>query len=138
MPTIYIDQASGIDTPGNGSSDQPYQSLAYAFFSTPSTEVEKTQYQIRKDTTVEYGEPTQSAIKKAKKDAQGLDKKRQKAEEKEAKDRETREKAERRLQESKKVVLTEDPSLPRPVKVINKPHTMWIYCLFINDARPRS
>jgi len=120
MSTIYIDQASGIDTPGNGSSDQPYQTLAYAFFSTPSTEVEKTQYKIRKDATVEYGEPTQSATKKAKKDAQGLEKKRRGAEEKEAKERETKEKAERRLQESKKIILTEDASLPQPVKVINK------------------
>lgn len=116
MSTIYIDQASGVDTPGNGSSDQPYQTLAYAFFSTPSSEVEKTQYRIRKDTTVEYGEPTQSATKKAKKDAQGLDKKRRGAEEKEAKEREAKEKAERRLQESKKIILTEDSSLPQPVK----------------------
>lgn len=123
MSTIYIDQVSGIDAPGNGSSDQPYQSLAYAFFSTPATEVEKTQYQIRKDLASEYGEPTQSATKKAKKDAQGLDKKRQKAEEKEAKERETKEKAERKLQESKKIVLTEDPSLPQSVKVIINPIT---------------
>jgi len=120
MQTTHIDQTLGVDAPGNGSIDQPYQSLAYAFFSTAATEIEKTQYLIRKDSTAEYGEPTQSAVKKAKKDSQGLDKKRQKAEEKEAKDRETREKAERRLQESKKIVLTEDPSLPQSIKVTDK------------------
>ena len=118
MPTIYIDQASGVDAPGNGSIDQPYQSLAYALFSTPPVEVETTTYHIRKDTDTAYDAPTQSAVKKAKKDAQGLEKKRLKAVAEEREAKEKAEKRERRLEESKKIVLTEDPSLPQPVKVM--------------------
>ncbi|KAG1878799.1 asparaginyl-tRNA synthetase [Suillus subluteus] len=105
MLTIYIDQTSG-----------PYQSLAFALFSTPTTEAETTQYQIRKDADAVYDAPTQSATKKAKKDAQGLEKKRLKAQAEERESKEKAEKRERRLQESKKIVLTEDPSLPTPVK----------------------
>jgi asparaginyl-tRNA synthetase len=71
MLTIYIDQTSGIDASGNGSVDQPYQSLAFALFSTPTTETETTQYQIRKDADAVYDAPTQSAMKKAKKGRPG-------------------------------------------------------------------
>jgi asparaginyl-tRNA synthetase len=117
MLTIYIDQTSGIDASGNGSVDQPYQSLAFALFSTPTTETETTQYQIRKDADAVYDAPTQSAMKKAKKDAQGLEKKRLKAQAEERESKEKAEKRERKLQESKKIVLTEDLSLPKPVKV---------------------
>jgi asparaginyl-tRNA synthetase len=116
MLTIHIDQTSGIDASGNGSVDQPYQSLAFALFSTPTTETETTQYQIRKDADAVYDAPTQSAMKKAKKDAQGLEKKRLKAQAEERESKEKAEKRERKLQESKKIVLTEDLSLPKPVK----------------------
>lgn len=117
MSTIYIDQTSGVDASGNGTVDQPYQSLAFALFSTPPTEAETTQYQIRKDADAAYDVPTQSATKKAKKDAQGLEKKRLKAQAEERELKEKAEKRERRLQESKKIVLTEDSSLPKSVKV---------------------
>lgn len=117
MSTIYIDQTSGVDAPGNGSVDQPYQSLGFAIFSTPATEVETTQYQIRKDADAVYDTPTQSATKKAKKDSQGLEKKRLKAQAEERESKEKAEKRERRLQESKKIVLSEDLSLPKAVKV---------------------
>ncbi|KAH7883255.1 asparaginyl-tRNA synthetase [Phlebopus sp. FC_14] len=116
MTTIYIDQASGVDAPGNGSIEQPYQSLAFAIFSTPAADVDSTQYKIRKSSEVEYDAPTQSATKKAKKDAQGLEKKRLKAEAEEKEIRERQEKREKRLEESRKVVLVEDPSLPKSVK----------------------
>ena len=60
-------------------------------------------------------------MKKAKKGADGLEKKRKKAEElaeREAKEKAAeREKREKLLEESKKIVLTEDASLPKPTKV---------------------
>ncbi|KAG1890727.1 uncharacterized protein F5891DRAFT_964496, partial [Suillus fuscotomentosus] len=89
---------------------------SYALFSTPSAEVETTQLQIRKDTNAVYDAPTQSAMQKATKDAQGLEKKRLKGQAEEREAKEKAEKRERRLQDSKNIVLTEDPSLPQSVK----------------------
>ncbi|KAF8435072.1 asparaginyl-tRNA synthetase [Boletus edulis BED1] len=116
MSTVYIDQAIGVDAPGNGTIDRPYQSLAYAIFSTPSTKVDNTVFQFRKSSDAEFDAPTQSATKKAKKDAQGLEKKRLKAEAEEKEARERQERREKRLEESRKVVLVEDASLPAPIK----------------------
>lgn len=117
MSITYIDQAIGVDAPGNGAIDCPYQTLAYAIFTTPSAEVDRTVFQVRKSADAEYDAPTQSATKKAKKDAQGLEKKRLKAEAEEKEARERKERREKRLEESRKVVLVEDPSLPTSVKV---------------------
>jgi len=117
MPSVYIDQAIGVDVPGNGTIDLPYQTLAYAIFTTPSAEIDNTVFQIRKSVDAEYDAPTQSATKKAKKDAQGLEKKRLKAEAEEKEARERQERREKRLEESRKVVLVEDASLPAPIKV---------------------
>ncbi|KAH7911381.1 asparaginyl-tRNA synthetase [Hygrophoropsis aurantiaca] len=124
MPPTYIDESSGVDAPGRGSIDQPYQSLAYAFFSTGSTQdgdAETTEgveakYLYRKDPNSEYDEPTKSATKKAKKDAQGLEKKAARAVADEKEEQEKREKREKKLEESRKIVLTEDASLPKAVK----------------------
>ncbi|KAI9568821.1 asparaginyl-tRNA synthetase [Boletus coccyginus] len=70
----------------------PYQTLAY----------------IRKSADAEYDAPTQSA--------QGLEKKRLKAEAKEKEAREQQEWRQMRLEESRKVVLVNDASLPMPTK----------------------
>jgi asparaginyl-tRNA synthetase len=74
---------------------------------------------MRKDPSADYEEPTQSALKKAKKSADGLEKKRKKAEElaeREARARgEDREKRERLLDESRKVQLVEDATLPTAI-----------------------
>lgn len=118
MSTIHIDEATGSDTTGQGTEAQPYQSLAFAIFTTADAK-----YLIRKDANTSYDEPTQSAIKKGKKGADGLEKKRKKAEElaeREAKEKgEEREKRERLLEESKSIVLTEDTSLAKAIKVFN-------------------
>lgn len=131
MSTIYIDQAIGVDVAGNGTIDRPYQTLAYAIFTTSPSEVDNTVFQIRKGADAEYDVPTQSATKKAKKDAQGLEKKRLKAEA-EAKDaQERQERREKRLKESRKVVLVEDASLPTPTKVGPK-SGIWIVVVFFS------
>ncbi|OBZ69748.1 Asparagine--tRNA ligase, cytoplasmic [Grifola frondosa] len=115
MATIHIDESAGSDESGKGTAELPYQTLAFALFThTGAT------YVIRKDAAGTYEEPTQSALKKAKKGADGLEKKRKKAEElaeREAKEKsEERERRERLLEESKKIVLEEDASLPAAVK----------------------
>jgi asparaginyl-tRNA synthetase len=75
----------------------------------------------RQDSESPYDESTQSALKKAKKGADGLEKRHKKVEElaqHEAQARgEERERREKLLEESKKIKLVEDESLPRAVKV---------------------
>lgn len=116
MSAIHIDEASGSDDSGKGTPDLPYQSLAFAVYTHPTAS-----YLIRKDASGTYEEPTQSSLKKAKKGADGIEKKRKKAEElaeREAKEKtEERERREKLIEESKKIVLQEDASLPAAKKV---------------------
>ena len=117
MASIYVDEAAGSDLTGDGSQQTPYQSLAFALF----TQGQSAKVLVRKDSGAEYEEPTQSALKKAKKGADGLEKKRKKAEELAQQaaqvQSEEREKRERHLEESKKIRLVEDAALPAAVKV---------------------
>ncbi|KAJ3870922.1 hypothetical protein F5051DRAFT_423725 [Lentinula edodes] len=115
MLTIYIDEATGSDTTGQGTEAQPYQSLAFTISTTADAK-----YLICKDTNTSYDEPTQFAIKKGKKGPGGLEKKGKKEEEiaecKAKEKGEEWEKRERLLEESKSVVLTEDTSLAKATK----------------------
>jgi asparaginyl-tRNA synthetase len=113
MASYYVDEAAGSDLTGVGSQEVPYQSLAHALF----TQGQSTTVLVRKDPSVEYEEPTQSALKKAKKGADGLEKKRKKGEELAEAATLEREKRDRLLEESKKIELVEDATLPSAVKV---------------------
>ncbi len=117
MAPIHIDESTGSDTTGKGTPDQPYQSLAFALFTHGSSDG----FLIRKDSSGTYEEPTQSSLKKARKTADGLEKKRKKqeelAEQKAKAQGDEQEKREKLLEESKKFVLTEDASLPSAKKV---------------------
>ncbi|KAI0067609.1 asparaginyl-tRNA synthetase [Artomyces pyxidatus] len=116
MSTYHVDEAAGSDTTGTGTSDAPYQTIAFAFF----THGQDVKVLVRKDATSPYDEPTQSSVKKAKKNADGLEKKAKKAKELAERDAqakgEERERKEKLLEESKKIQLVEDPSLPAAVK----------------------
>jgi asparaginyl-tRNA synthetase len=120
MAPIYIDEAVGSDTTGSGTIEAPYQSLGVALFNHPTSESTPA-FLIRKDAAGTYEEPTQSSLKKAKKTADGLEKKKKKAEElaeREAKEKgDEKERREKILEESKKIVLEEDGTLPKPTKV---------------------
>jgi asparaginyl-tRNA synthetase len=117
MAAIHIDETSGSDITGTGTPDQPYQTLGFAVFSHSGGE----SFLTRKDSSGTYEEPTQSSLKKAKKTAEGIEKKRKKQvelAEREAKEKgEERERREKLLEESKKIVLVEDPALPMATKV---------------------
>ncbi|KAH6885471.1 asparaginyl-tRNA synthetase [Coprinopsis sp. MPI-PUGE-AT-0042] len=112
---FYIDEAAGSDVTGQGTQQAPYQTLGFALYSQP-----EATFLIRKDATVEYAEPTQSSLKKAKKTADGIEKKKKKQEEQEEREKkakgEEKEKREKLLEESKKIVLEEDSSLPKAKK----------------------
>ena len=121
MAPIHIDETSGSDDTGKGTQEEPYKSLGQALFH----HGQSASYLIRKDQTVQYDEPTQSSLKKAKKTADGIEKKKKKQEElaeRDAKEKgEEKEKREKLLEESKKIVLEEDASLPKATKVSNFP-----------------
>jgi asparaginyl-tRNA synthetase len=131
MATVYIDELSGTDTAGLGTLESPYQSLGHAIFASP----DDAKYLVRKDAGGEYAEPTQSSLKKAKKTADGLEKKKKKAEElKErelAKDTEEKEKREKLLEESKRIVLVEDDTLPQAKRVCSS----YSLVLTVTDCR---
>lgn len=122
MAPFHIDAATGSDEKGDGSANQPYQSLGYVLF-VHGQEIAPKDLLFRTGTAdaIEYKEPSQSALKKAKKEADGLEKKRKRAEE--AKEREAKKDADeaakraKKIEESKAIVLEEDPSLPAAVKV---------------------
>lgn len=117
MAQVHVDESTGSDDTGLGSPEAPYQSLAFALFK----HGQSTAVLIRKDPTATFEEPTQSSLKKAKKGADGLEKKRKKAEELAERDAqakgEEKEKREKLMEESKKVVLKEDESLPAAKRV---------------------
>lgn len=117
MAPIHIDETTGSDTTGKGTPDQPYQTLGVALFNHGASE----SFLTRKDANATYEEPTQSSLKKAKKTAEGIEKKRKKQEElaeRDAKEKgEERERKEKILEESKKIVLVEDSTLPKATKV---------------------
>ncbi|KAJ7032756.1 asparaginyl-tRNA synthetase [Mycena alexandri] len=112
MSAIHIDETAGSDTTGKGTADQPYQSLGVALF----THGASASFLTRKDASGTYEEPTQSSVKKAKKTAEGLEKKRKKADELERAEAEEKEKRQQVLEQSKKIVLVEDESLPKASK----------------------
>lgn len=118
MDKIHIDEKAGSDSTGLGTPDQPYETLAFALF---THQASSPQFLIRKDPAGAYEEPTQSALKKARKGADGLEKKKKKAEEAAAKEAqatsEERERREKLLEDSKKIVLKEDETLSKATRV---------------------
>ena len=113
MSSIYVDETAGIDADGHGSESKPYQSLSYALLVHGQT----ADLLVRKDPTGTFDKPTPSSLKKAAKGAEGLKKKQLKAQENAEREAKEKADAERKLQESKKIVLVEDKSLPEPIKV---------------------
>ncbi|KAE8376096.1 hypothetical protein BDV26DRAFT_266388 [Aspergillus bertholletiae] len=125
MATIYIDEDVGRDdSTATGSESAPYKTLLHAFLQhAPS---EGFQYLTRKSQTepadkdadkLEWKPATKSAVKKATNLYE--QRKRKAAKEQELAIREKQEADKRRLvlEEAKKVIIQEDSSLPKPVKI---------------------
>ncbi|KAJ2807987.1 asparagine--tRNA ligase [Coemansia guatemalensis] len=115
---IYVDEAAGSDDAGTGTKEVPYKTAAAAVGIIASMPEEKqSSFKIAIKKGEEYGEITASALKKAKKAYEVSVKKAKKQAEQAAKDQTQREskaaEEQQRLEESKKVVLTEDSSLPK-------------------------
>jgi len=125
---VYVDESTGSDTSGNGTPEKPYQTAAYAIFANDSSQT--LIVLIRSKEENNYAEISPSGLKKATKNAAGLSKKAKKAEEQRLKKVQEEgaesERSHRRLEESKQIVLKDDPSLPTPVKVSWKVSTISI------------
>ncbi|PWY92904.1 asparaginyl-tRNA synthetase [Aspergillus heteromorphus CBS 117.55] len=128
MPSIYIDEDVGRDdSTATGTESAPYKTLLHAFVQHPPTP--ENQYLTRKSQTEPAGEGVdpaaklewQPATKSAVKKATNLyeQRKRKAAKEHELAIREKEEADKRKLvlEEAKKVIIKEDTSLPKAVKV---------------------
>jgi asparaginyl-tRNA synthetase len=126
--TIYIDTDTGVDeesTPGTES--KPYKSLAYAYIQHGGAEGKA--YLSRSSTTgpvsadgdpaerLVWKEPAKSAVKKAQGALDAHKKKIQKQQQVAAQEEEKEKARLKHLEEAKKIVLTEDASLPAAVKI---------------------
>jgi asparaginyl-tRNA synthetase len=136
MSAIFIDETAGSDETGQGTETAPYKSLAHALYAGGA----ESKLLMRKDDG--WDEPTQSALKKAKKGADGLEKKRKKAEELKEREaaagKEERERREKLIEESKKIVLKEDEALPKAKKVCTgRLHAVDQVLMGVNDAQAK-
>lgn len=115
--TIYICEETGSDDTGKGTAESPLLTAVAAL----TQGGPQASILIRKKAEEEYAALGISALKKAKKTIEINEKKAQKAREAETKaaalDSEKAAKDANRLEESKKIVLTEDTSLPSTTKV---------------------
>ncbi|PYH47774.1 asparagine--tRNA ligase DED81 [Aspergillus saccharolyticus JOP 1030-1] len=125
MATIYIDEDVGRDeSTATGTEAAPYKTLLHAFTQHPPSE--GNQYLTRKSQTepaeegadkLEWKPATKSAIKKATNLYEQRKRKAAKEQELAIREKEEAEKRKIVLEEAKKVVIKEDTSLPKPVKI---------------------
>ncbi|KAL2800077.1 hypothetical protein BJX66DRAFT_292312 [Aspergillus keveii] len=128
MASIYIDEDVGRDdSTATGSESAPYKTLLYAFLQHAPTD--GVQYLTRKSQTEPTGEgadpatklewkpATKSAIKKATSLLEQKKKKAAKEQELAIREKKQAEERHRVLEEAKKVVIKDDPSLPKPVRI---------------------
>ncbi|GME83894.1 unnamed protein product [Ambrosiozyma monospora] len=114
MSSIYINDKTGQDDlkTASGAQDSPFKTPAFALYKFPEAKLF-----VYKEAESSYLEISASALKKAKKGADGLKKKEEKAklqaEQKAAKEAEESAK----LLEAMKITITEDKSLPKAQKI---------------------
>ncbi|KAE8146322.1 hypothetical protein BDV25DRAFT_162744 [Aspergillus avenaceus] len=125
MTSIYIDEDVGRDdTTANGSESAPYKTLLHAFLQ--HAPGEGVQYLTRKSQTepategadkLEWKPATKSAVKKATNLYEQRKKKAAKEQELAIREKQEADKRRLVLEEAKKIVIKEDTSLPKPVKI---------------------
>lgn len=123
---IYVDEKTGSDETGNGSSTAPFQTPFHALltsFPSAEAEINRPVLVLKNDSTErnDWQPISGAAMKKAKKLLDAHWKKVKKAEQgREAAEKEAKEKAEReqkKREEAAKIVLVEDSTKPRAEKV---------------------
>ncbi|TVY88247.1 Asparagine--tRNA ligase, cytoplasmic [Lachnellula willkommii] len=128
MDTLYIDTDSGADDESaTGAESKPYKSLAHAYIQHGGSEGK--QYRSRASKTgpvsadgdpaerLVWKEPAKSAVKKAQGALDAYKKKVLKQQQQAAQEEEKEKSRLKTLEDAKKIVITEDPSLPKAVKI---------------------
>ncbi|RLV86380.1 Asparagine--tRNA ligase cytoplasmic [Meyerozyma sp. JA9] len=108
--SVYVNEKAGHDAEGHGSEEKPYQTAAYAVFVQPETKIFVFK---ATDDGEGYEEISASALKKAKKGADGLRKKQEKAKAAAEKQSDTTKK----LESLEVIDIKEDQSLPPAKKI---------------------
>ena len=127
---VYVDEDVGKDVPAaDGSEASPYKTLLFAYIQHPPTQPTDPQYFTRKSETgpvSEDGDPearkewkpaTKSATKKATSLYEQHKKKLAKTDTLALREKEEQEKRQQALQEALKVKISEDPKLPKAIKI---------------------
>lgn len=114
MSEVYIHDVTGVDSEANsGSKESPYKTPAYALFVKEDAKV----FVYKKDEETDgYVEISASALKKAKKGAEGLKKKLEKAKAAEAQKAQREADDAAKKLEALKITIKEDESLPKAIK----------------------
>lgn len=114
MSLVYVNEKSGADAADAGSEQKPFQSAAYALFVQPDAKV--LVYKQKEDSDeFEYVDLSASALKKAKKGAEGLKKKQEKQAKQEEEQRKKQADATRKLAELDLIKIEEDKLLSAAV-----------------------
>ncbi|KAF8608379.1 asparaginyl-tRNA synthetase [Ceratobasidium sp. AG-I] len=112
-PKVYVDETAGSDEKADGTEASPYVTPVAALAGPQGPEVAIF---IRKAPADEYAPISGAALKRAKKGLDALKDKAKKAEAAAAKAEQDRLREENKLEESKKIILKEDTSLPSATK----------------------
>ncbi|KAG9119216.1 hypothetical protein FRC07_005848, partial [Ceratobasidium sp. 392] len=112
-PKVYVDETAGSDDKGDGTEASPYATPVAALDGPHGADAAVF---IRKAPADEYAPISGAALKRAKKGLEQLKEKAKKAEALAAKAEQDRLREEKKLEESKKIVIKEDTSLPPAVK----------------------
>lgn len=128
MKSVYIDEDVGRDdSTATGSESAPYKTLVHAFLDHPPSD--DIQYLTRKSQTepagdnvdpaakLEWKPAAKSAVKKATSLYEQRKKKAAKEQELAIREKDESDKRQQILEEAKKIVLKEDASLPKPVRI---------------------
>ncbi|CAH6722720.1 asparagine--tRNA ligase, cytoplasmic [[Candida] jaroonii] len=109
--SVYVHETKGTDSTGFGTEEKPFASAAYALFTQPESKI--LVFKVQEDSEG-YVEISASALKKAKKGAEGLKKKQEKA----AKLQEQKESSTtKKLEDLEIIEIKEDLSLPKAEKI---------------------
>lgn len=114
MSQVYVNETSGADQAGAGTEAQPFQSAAYAALVSPDAKI----FVLKQgEAGQEYVEISASALKKAKKGADGLKKKAEKQAKQQEEAAKKQEETARKMAELDLIKITEDESLPKAEKI---------------------
>ncbi|KAG8731327.1 hypothetical protein FRC12_019785, partial [Ceratobasidium sp. 428] len=112
-PKVYVDETTGSDDKGDGTEASPYATPVAALDGPHGPDAAIF---TRKAPADEYAPISGAALKRAKKGLEQLKEKAKKAEAAAAKAEQDRLREEKKLEESKKIVLKEDSSLPSAIR----------------------